>query len=622
MSFEVPAIPRRVKVYELLNESWHDRGTGFCVGDIISDDAYILVKGEDDEEKYLLETKIFKDVQYQKQQDTLIVWTDPDETDLALSFQESDGCTAVWEFITDVQRNLGLDDIASDDINDNFGSGSIALPAEPTLTNLSEVEKCLTIASHCQYGRGPVLRDLIEYDYIGKLVPLLAMAEDLESITDLHALCRIMKLIILMNDNTIMEQIVLEEYIVGVVGILEYDPEFPSFKANHRDYISDESRFKEVVPISDEEVRNKIKYTFRLQYLKDVVLARLLDDPTFSMLSSMIFFHQVAILNNLQHNEEFINALFNIFDDDLNNASQISGNSQTPVIEAPFIHQFCLTAKNLQASQRASLYSNFIKKRLFAVIDFALRDSSPSIRSSGTELILALIDHDPSLVRNVVLENDNQKQTAIVDTLIDILLSEPDFGITSQVAEALQILLDPTSGQPYDVFRKTSDFMVRQRADDPEIEMFLDSFYGPPVERLFRKLSDLQPEDIPTISVARASFFSCLCELVSAFIRLHGYRSRTFLIESNVLLNIGKLFSSSHKSLRLVALRCFRQCLGTNDEFYFRFLVKNKLFGPVVELLADLGDKNNLLSSACLEFFEFIRSVRISSLLTVHPSPC
>lgn len=71
-------------------------------------------------------------------------------------------------------------------------------------------------------------------------MPLLTVAEDLESISDLHALCRIMKLIstwsipnvtneftdrliftVLMNDNTIMEQIVLEEYIVGVVGILE-----------------------------------------------------------------------------------------------------------------------------------------------------------------------------------------------------------------------------------------------------------------------------------------------------------------------------------------------------------------------------------------------------------------
>lgn len=332
------------------------------------------------------------------------------------------------------------------------------------------------------------------------------------------------------------------------------------------------------------------------------MLARLLDDPTFSMLSSMIYFHQVAILNHLQHNEDFTTALFKIFEDgssslntknsaanensttkatesgDENNALTTSASSHGDILgnaasttgeessisqkrdAIRFIHQFCLTAKNLQANQRAYLYTNFIKKRLFDVIVFALRDSVPNIRSAGTELILAIIDHDPSLVRNVELNSDGQNSTAIVDTLIDILLSEPDFGITSQVAEALQILLDPTSGQPYDVFRKTSDILVRQRADDPETEMFLDSFYGSSVGKLFNKLTLLSDEDVNSMSSGGASFYNCLCDLVCAFIRLHGYRSRTFFIESNLLLNVGKLFQSSHKSLKLGMSIFFFSC--------------------------------------------------------------
>lgn len=38
--------------------------------------------------------------------DTLIVWTEPDGTDYALSFQDSEGCGEVWEFISEVQRHL------------------------------------------------------------------------------------------------------------------------------------------------------------------------------------------------------------------------------------------------------------------------------------------------------------------------------------------------------------------------------------------------------------------------------------------------------------------------------------------------------------------------------------
>lgn len=61
----------------------------------------------------LLETKISKDDGYQKQQgehskfrnigafgssctDTLIVWTESNGTDMALSFQEAEGCAAIW----------------------------------------------------------------------------------------------------------------------------------------------------------------------------------------------------------------------------------------------------------------------------------------------------------------------------------------------------------------------------------------------------------------------------------------------------------------------------------------------------------------------------------------------
>lgn len=36
----------------------------------------------------------------------LIVWTEPDETDFALSFQDVDGCTETWNFILEFQKYL------------------------------------------------------------------------------------------------------------------------------------------------------------------------------------------------------------------------------------------------------------------------------------------------------------------------------------------------------------------------------------------------------------------------------------------------------------------------------------------------------------------------------------
>lgn len=51
----------------------------------------------------LLESKIQPDTAYQKQQDTLIVWSEGDNFDLALSFQEKAGCDEIWEKICQVQ---------------------------------------------------------------------------------------------------------------------------------------------------------------------------------------------------------------------------------------------------------------------------------------------------------------------------------------------------------------------------------------------------------------------------------------------------------------------------------------------------------------------------------------
>lgn len=73
------------------------------------------MQSEDDPQRQLLETRITKDDGYQKQQgsdatedapsvgrnlyrsaDTLIVWTEPNGIDMALSFQEAEGCAAIW----------------------------------------------------------------------------------------------------------------------------------------------------------------------------------------------------------------------------------------------------------------------------------------------------------------------------------------------------------------------------------------------------------------------------------------------------------------------------------------------------------------------------------------------
>lgn len=78
-------------------------------------DPRVIVESEDHPDRLLLETKICKEDGFQKQQgksyaaaiygadrltrkiETLIVWTEPSNgIDMALSFQEAEGCALIW----------------------------------------------------------------------------------------------------------------------------------------------------------------------------------------------------------------------------------------------------------------------------------------------------------------------------------------------------------------------------------------------------------------------------------------------------------------------------------------------------------------------------------------------
>lgn len=63
--------------------------------------------------------------------------------------------------------------------------------------------------------------------------------------------------------------------------------------------------------------------------------------------------------------------------------------------------------------------------------------------------------------------------------------------------------------------------------------------------------------------------------------------------------------------LLLGALRFMRKIIGLKEEFYNRYIVNGCLFQPVVEAFGRNGNRYNLLNSAMIELFEFIKTVSI-----------
>ncbi|GLB34125.1 putative DUF625-domain-containing protein [Lyophyllum shimeji] len=330
---------KRVKVYELIGARWMDQGTAFCFGQFQEETgaALLIARSETNYNDIILSTVIRGNDVYQRQQDTLIVWTEPDGVDYALSFQDPEGCAEVWEFICDVQRHMktsGEDPPNADASPPGPEQTSVTTASiirsghlpRPELGIIPEIERAIKTLARTQNLKERICEYIQQEDYIKSLIEVMNTAEDLESLENLHALCSMMQTILMLNDHTMYEHILEDDIFFGVVGMLEYDPDFPTHKANYREFLHQTSHFHQPIPIRDPSIQRKIHHTYRLQFLKDVVLARALDDSTFNVLNSCIIFNQIDIITHIQTDTSFLREIVRLFVDE----SMLNGVNAAP----------------------------------------------------------------------------------------------------------------------------------------------------------------------------------------------------------------------------------------------------------------------------------------------------
>lgn len=324
------------------------------------------------------------------------------------------------------------------------------------------------------------------------------------------------------------------------------------------------------------------------------------------------------IVNHLQQNAEFLNELFGIFEGD------DAPRKRDAVL---FLQNCCAVSKALQAQSRAQLYSNFIQHGLFGIITFAMRHHEAQVRVGGTDILVALIDHDPHMVRNHIFTAMKEKAPPLTDTLIELLLVEGDLGVKCQMADAIRILLDPGNNTGMDMIARqaNAELMAKRggvngqhHVTPPQTEAFIQSFYDDSAKRLFQPLKDLQHRSsMRDLSVHETSLFTHLLDILRSFVQQHTYRSKLFILSENLHARVAQLLSCPQKYMKLAALRWFRSCIALQDEFHNRQLIQHGLFEAILTIVYETMPKDNLLNSACLELFEFIKKERIRQLI-VH----
>ncbi|VAH60745.1 unnamed protein product [Triticum turgidum subsp. durum] len=587
---------QRVKVYRLRDGGkWDDQGTGHVAVDYIegSKEPGLTVLDEEDNETLLVHNITSEDI-YRKQEETIISWRDPEAaTELALSFQEAAGCSYIWDNICDIQRNLQFSNLGGLEVgprpasehleasrvlhshDESFRSVNGELRELPPvdLSNLPLILKTILEGGITDQMR---VAELItqDRDFFPKLLDIFRMCEDLENLDDLHMIFKLVRGIILLNSPSIFDKIFSDEFILDIIGALEYDPEVAKVQ-KHRIFLKDHVVFKEAIPIKNISVVSRIHQTYRIGYLK--VISLLKDDAC------------------------FIQDLFSRM-----RSPNISMESKRELVL--FLHEFCTLSKSLPLVQQLRLFRDLSGEGVFEIVSDVLQSQDRKIVSAGTDIVILFLNQDPNLLRSYIVQ---QEGNSLLGLLVKGMVT--DFGeqMHCQFLEILRILMD--------------SFTMSGAHRDVIIEIFY--------ERHLDYLVDVIASSCPSRSATRTSPNSALvggntevhrikpeillnvCELLCFCVVHHPYRIKCNFLMNNAIEKILTMTRRSEKFLVVAAVRFMRTIISRNDEHLIRHVVKFNLLKPIIDAFVENGDRYNMLQSGVLELLEHIRKENLKPLV-------
>uniref|UniRef100_H2SR31 Serine/threonine-protein phosphatase 4 regulatory subunit 3 n=1 Tax=Takifugu rubripes TaxID=31033 RepID=H2SR31_TAKRU len=585
---------RRVKVYTLNEDrQWDDRGTGHVSSTFVErlKGTSLLVRAESDG-SLLLESKISPNTAYQKQQDTLIVWSEADNYDLALSFQEKAGCDEIWEKICQVQGKDPALDITQDPIDESEEerfpeeipetSHLVELPP-CELSRLEEIADLVTSVLSSPIRREKLALALVSEGYIKKLLGLFRVCEDLDNREGLHHLYEIVRGVLFLNKAALFEVMFSDDCIMDVVGCLEYDPALVQPK-RHREFLTKTAKFKEVIPITDSELRQKIHQTYR-----------------------------VEIVSMLQEDEKFLTEVFAQLTDEGTDDSK-----RRELVN--FVKEFCAFSQTLQPQNRDAFFKTLANLGILPALEIVMGMDDLQVRAAATDIFSYLVEFSPSMVREFVMQEPQQTDDDVL--LINVVIkqmicdSDPELGGAVQLMGLLRTLIDPENMLASTNKTEKTEFLsffykyCMHVLTAPLLANTAHDKISKDLQEGSAKINPVCPDNFQT-----AQLLALILELLTFCVEHHTYHIKTYIMNKDLLRRVLVLMNSKHTFLALCALRFMRRIIGLKDEYYNRYIIKGNLFEPVINALLDNGTRYNLLNSAIIELFEFIKVEDIKSLI-------
>jgi len=136
------------------------------------------------------------------------------------------------------------------------------------------------------------------------------------------------------------------------------------------------------------------------------------------------------------------------------------------------------------------------------------------------------------------------------------------------------------------------------------------------------------------LTFQEVTLYSHLADILTFFVRQHLFRTRNAIHSEQLAPRVAQLLKAPQKHVKLgmcsthhvcwnqpltevVALKFFRTLISLQDTFYQALMTHNNTFGLILDIVLETMPRDNLLNSACLELFEFIKRENIKPFI-VH----
>ncbi|XP_038171858.1 protein PPP4R3C-like [Arvicola amphibius] len=605
-----------VKVYVMKeDEQWEHIGSGQISTKYIGrlQSVCLVVHSELDGSR-LIESKINPDVTYKKQQTNLIIWTDANNKTMALCFTEPDGCQDIW---SDICQVLGKD--PSDQIPQELTEENDSFQELSKIENLFQMPKCelgkldniadlfnIIKESPCLKERLALL--LVSEDYIKKLLEMFHTCEEQKNMESLQVLHVIIKGILFLNNSRLFNIMFSDEYVMDVIGCLEYDPSLDQ-PYQHRKFLTESAKFKEVMPITHSKLKQKIHQTYRMQYIHDILLpiSSKFQEDWLSDLTTFIFSNKIEIINMLHEDEMFLHEAFSELKD-----NTVGDERRSELLF--FFKEFFEFAKILNFQKKDVLLKTVIKLGIMSALKVSVCVQDNQIKVAALDIFTYLVEFNPRIVRVYAVdeaEDIENKDDLLINIMIKQIISDPDpeSSHVLSLTAVLRALLDPQNM-----------FVTANRYERRE---FMNYFYTHCIDNLAAPILSITGQNDSGDNIINVysdndqnpQLLGVVLELLSFCLQNHTTYIKNYILSNNLLSRILVLMSSKHTFLVLCALRFMRQMIGFKDEIYNLYIMRKNLFEPVINAFLRNGKRYNMLNSAIIELFEFIRVENIKSLI-------